>query len=213
MVALEGGMKTKSGEVYNDLPDRISDSLVLVAAGYAVPGFPYGPVLGWCAALLAALTAYVRMLGGAAGLPQSFIGPMAKQQRMALLTAACVLSIFETEFLPAGALLWICLIVVNAGGGVTVVGRTVKIGRWVESQWTGGTDGWGTWWPRARAGSPVPPSDGWIAHRSPASACTSPTTPAISTLSCYGRRCRMLYACRLVPWRPRTTGNPDYGAA
>jgi len=134
MVALEGGMKTKSGEVYNDLPDRISDSLVLVAAGYAIPGFPYGPVLGWCAALLAALTAYVRMLGGAAGLPQSFIGPMAKQQRMALLTAACVLSIFETEFLPAGALLWICLIVVNAGCVVTIVRRTVKIVRGLESQ-------------------------------------------------------------------------------
>jgi phosphatidylglycerophosphate synthase len=133
MVALEGGMKTKSGEVYNDLPDRISDSLILVAAGYAVPGFPYGPVLGWCAALLAVFTAYVRMLGGAAGLPQSFIGPMAKQQRMALMTGACILSIFETEFLPAGAVLWIALLVVNAGCVVTIVRRTAKIVRGLES--------------------------------------------------------------------------------
>jgi phosphatidylglycerophosphate synthase len=134
MVAVEGGMKTKSGEVYNDLPDRVADSLILVAAGYAVPGFPYGTALGWCAALLAVFTAYVRMLGGAAGLPQSFIGPMAKQQRMAVMTFACLLSIFETEFLPVGAVLWIALIIVNAGCVLTIVRRTAKIVRELESR-------------------------------------------------------------------------------
>jgi phosphatidylglycerophosphate synthase len=134
MVAVEGGLKTKSGEVFNDLPDRVADSLILVAAGYAVHGFPYGPTLGWCAALLAVSTAYVRMLGGAAGLPQSFMGPMAKQQRMALMTAACMLSVIETEFLPIGAVLWIALIVINAGCVVTIVRRTMKIVRELESR-------------------------------------------------------------------------------
>jgi phosphatidylglycerophosphate synthase len=134
MVAVEGGMKTKSGEVYNDLPDRIADPLILIAAGYAVQSLPYSIVLGWSAGLLAVFTAYVRMLGGAAGLKQSFIGPMAKQQRMAVVTAACVLSIFETEFLPSGAILWTALIVINLGCVVTIVRRTVRIVRELESR-------------------------------------------------------------------------------
>src|SRR4051794_39093503 len=36
MVAIEGGLRTPSGEIYNDLPDRISDALILIAMGYAV---------------------------------------------------------------------------------------------------------------------------------------------------------------------------------
>src|SRR5260370_23846239 len=96
MVGVEGGLQTKSGEVFNDLPDRIADALIFIGAGHAVHTLPYGMELGWIAALLAVFTAYVRMLGGAAGLAQSFAGPMAKQQRMALMTGACLLSIFET---------------------------------------------------------------------------------------------------------------------
>jgi phosphatidylglycerophosphate synthase len=138
MVAVEGGLKTKSGEVFNDMPDRIADSVLFVAAGYAIPGLPYGPILGWSAALLAVLTAYVRMLGGAAGLQQSFIGPMAKQQRMAVLTIACVASIFETSvsqlnFMRRGVVLWAALIVVNLGCVVTICRRTIRIVRELEA--------------------------------------------------------------------------------
>jgi len=137
MVAVEGGLKTKSGEVFNDVPDRIADPLLLVAAGYAIPGMPYGPALGWSAALLAVFTAYVRMLGGAAGVPQSFIGPMAKQQRMAVLTVACLASIFETAFqlgfMRRGAVLWAALIVVNLGCLITICRRTIRIVRELEA--------------------------------------------------------------------------------
>ncbi len=35
LVAVEGGLRTKTGEIYNELPDRISDALFLAAAGYA----------------------------------------------------------------------------------------------------------------------------------------------------------------------------------
>ena len=66
MVAVEGGMKTPSGEVYNDLPDRVADALILVGAGYGIAGGS-GPLLGWFAALLAVFTAYVRLLGGTRG--------------------------------------------------------------------------------------------------------------------------------------------------
>src|SRR3954454_12345998 len=63
MVAVEGKLGSKSGEIYNDLPDRIADPLILVAAGYATPY----PFLGWCAGLLAVFTAYTRLLGAATG--------------------------------------------------------------------------------------------------------------------------------------------------
>jgi phosphatidylglycerophosphate synthase len=134
MVAVEGGLKTKSGEVFNDLPDRVADSLIFISSGYAVQGLPYGLAFGWSAALLAVFTAYVRMLGGAAGLAQNFMGPMAKQQRMAILTGACVLSIFETKFLRPGTILWSALIIVNLGCLVTICCRTIRIVRELESR-------------------------------------------------------------------------------
>jgi phosphatidylglycerophosphate synthase len=134
MVAVEGGMQTKAGEVYNDLPDRIADALIFVAAGYAVRGLSCGVTLGWSAAVLAVFTAYVRMLGGAGGLKQSFIGPMAKPHRMATLTVACLLSMIEPRFLRLGSVLWTALIVINVGCVVTIVRRTVRIVREMETR-------------------------------------------------------------------------------
>ncbi len=87
MVAIEGGKKSKVGVLYNEVPDRVADSLFIVALGYAI-GTPW---LGWLAALAAAVTAYIRVLGGTFGLAQDFRGPMAKQHRMAVhdAWAAC----------------------------------------------------------------------------------------------------------------------------
>ena len=53
MVAVEGGLKTKSGEIYNELPDRLSDALALVGAGYAFPAQQWSHSLGWAGAVLA----------------------------------------------------------------------------------------------------------------------------------------------------------------
>src|SRR6185369_7700170 len=86
MVAIEGGRKSKVGALYNEVPDRVADTLFLVPLGYAA-GVAW---LGWAAALLAALTAYVRVFGGALGLVQDFSGVMAKQRRMAALTIGLV---------------------------------------------------------------------------------------------------------------------------
>ena len=134
MVAIEGGRKTKSGEIFNDLPDRIADPVVFICAGYAACQQRFGMELGFIAAALAIFTAYVRMLGGAAGLKQSFIGPMAKQQRMAVLTTACVLSIFETHFFAAGTVFWVALIVINVGCTVTIWRRTAHIAQELEAR-------------------------------------------------------------------------------
>src|SRR5687768_6993493 len=57
MLAVEGGLKTKTGDIFNELPDRIADVLILVGAGYALRDLPNGPVLGWLAAVLALTTA------------------------------------------------------------------------------------------------------------------------------------------------------------
>jgi phosphatidylglycerophosphate synthase len=94
MVAVEGGRKTRVGVLYNEVPDRVADSLFIVALGYAIAS----PWLGWLGALAAAVTAYVRLLGGTLGLAQDFRGPMAKQHRMAVMTLGCLLGVPEFYF-------------------------------------------------------------------------------------------------------------------
>jgi phosphatidylglycerophosphate synthase len=121
MVAVEGGLGTKTGGLYNEFPDRLSDALVLVGAGYAAG--PHGPVLGWLAALLAVLTAYVRALAGAAGVTQPFCGPMAKQHRMQTVAAAGLLAWAEAAAAGTGWVMPAALLLVAAGSAATVVRR------------------------------------------------------------------------------------------
>ena len=89
------GSRAPTGEIFNDLPDRVADVLILVGAGYAVRQLAHGATLGWAAAVAAVFTAYVRVLGGSLGLTQHFIGPMAKQHRMFTLTVAALLAAVE----------------------------------------------------------------------------------------------------------------------
>src|SRR5580698_5430739 len=86
MVAIEGGRRSATGALYNEIPDRIGDSLLIVALGYAAGN----PTLGWYGALAAAVTAYIRVLGGALGQAQDFRGPMAKPHRMEVATIGCL---------------------------------------------------------------------------------------------------------------------------
>lgn len=134
MVAVEGGRRTKSGEIFNELPDRFADWAVLLGAGFAAGAGPYGPMLGWAAALLAILTAYVRALGVQARASAHFEGPMAKQHRMAVMTVSAVVAAFLSAMgrdLPVPAL---GLAVVVVGSLVTVARRTVSIVRELESR-------------------------------------------------------------------------------
>jgi phosphatidylglycerophosphate synthase len=127
MVAIEGGRKTRYGEVLNDMPDRIADLMIFVAAGYSLTGFGWGRELGWVAAVLAVLTAYVRLLGGSTGAAQYFIGPMAKQHRMAVMTVACVASVVEPLLGWRGQIVAAALAIVILGSVVTLVRRTSRI--------------------------------------------------------------------------------------
>lgn len=89
MVALASGRASKVGELYNEVPDRISDAAVFIGAGFAWGG---NIALGYIATILAVFTAYVRAAGKIAGAPNEFCGPMAKQHRMLVITLICLYS-------------------------------------------------------------------------------------------------------------------------
>lgn len=123
MVAVEGGKKTANGAIFNEFPDRIADSLFLIALGYTTP-FAW---LGWLAALLAAFTAYIRVFGGSVGLAQRFQGPMAKQQRMAAITVGCLLAAIESYVNSSTYLLSVTLVLITLGTAYTCYVRTMAI--------------------------------------------------------------------------------------
>ena len=123
MVAVEGGKGTAAGELFNDIPDRIADPLILVAAGYATHVVPWAASLGWAAGLGALMTAYVRTLAASIGAPVDFRGPMAKQHRMALMTVACVLTAVEPLLWPRGWIFVVALVVIVLGCALTAARR------------------------------------------------------------------------------------------
>jgi len=133
LVAVEHAKATRSGEIYNDLPDRLSDMLILIMAGYsaAALGIRFAHELGWIAASLAVLTAYARVLGRSIGSGIYFIGPMAKQHRMALMTSGCILAALAAiAGLPAvipGWILGTALLVIAIGCVLTILRRLRRI--------------------------------------------------------------------------------------
>lgn len=129
MVAVEGGKSSAVGALYNEFPDRVADTLLLVPLGYAA-GLPW---LGWAAALLAALTAYVRVFGGALGLAQDFSGFMAKQRRMAALTLGLIAQAVEHVWWGGTTSLTITAAAIAAGSLHTCWSRTTVIARQLEA--------------------------------------------------------------------------------
>ncbi|MFO1418476.1 MAG: CDP-alcohol phosphatidyltransferase family protein [Methylotetracoccus sp.] len=134
MIAVEGGMTTKSGEIFNDSPDRFSDLFIFVGAGYGIHSVAWGSDLGWLAAVLAVLTAYVRVLGVSSGTKSYFSGPMAKQHRMAVLTVSALLAILERHVLGSDWVLVVALAVIAVGSLLTVVRRFRLVVNELESR-------------------------------------------------------------------------------
>ena len=129
MVAVEGGMGEADGPVWNELPDRISDALIFVGAGAGLAIADSGPqALGWLAAILALICAYVRELGtqltANMGHKPDFSGPLAKQQRMAVLGLGAFIGMFEGlwgwDFMAINIALWVVIV----GTTLTIVLRT-----------------------------------------------------------------------------------------
>lgn len=130
MVAVEGGKKSPSGELFNDIPDRIADPVILIAAGYAVNLVSWCDVLGWFAALLAVMTAYVRTLATSIGAPTNFAGPMAKQHRMAVITIACLLTTIE----HSGFFIFMALLIIIFGSLITIYRRIIAAYNFLEKK-------------------------------------------------------------------------------
>jgi phosphatidylglycerophosphate synthase len=121
MVAVEGRRGGPTGVLFNELPDRYEDAVLLAGFAYA------GGVLDWglVAGVLAVGTAYLRAVGSSLGLGQDFRGPMAKPQRMALLTAGAVVAFAER--LALGTLhspRWIIALAI--AGTVITCGRRIR---------------------------------------------------------------------------------------
>jgi phosphatidylglycerophosphate synthase len=127
MVAIARGVASPVGELYNEIPDRLSDSAVLIGLGIA--GGDWG--LGALAALTAMATAYVRAVGKAAGAASDFGGPMAKQQRMFVVTIAALwLALAPASLqrsLPPGEVLRAVLLLVIVLAGLTAGRRLCHI--------------------------------------------------------------------------------------
>jgi len=131
MVALASGRASKTGELYNEVPDRISDAAVFIGAGFAWGG---NVTLGYIATILAIFTAYVRAAGKIAGAPNEFCGPMAKQHRMLVITLICLYSAItprswqmitlnDSEI----GLMSLGLVIIIAGCAITVIRRVCRI--------------------------------------------------------------------------------------
>lgn len=121
MVAIEYNKKSLVGGLYNEVPDRISDTLIIFGLGLLVAEYKFGMDLAYFAIILSAFTAYIRTLGASLNCPHFFAGPMAKQHRMALITVSCVIGIW---YLP---IFYFALIIMNVGLLITCARRLHKI--------------------------------------------------------------------------------------
>ena len=128
MVAVEGRKGGPTGDLWNEAPDRVSDAAIFIGAGYAVTSVPS---LGFGAALMAVFVAYVRALGASVGAGQCFLGPQAKPQRMALMTAVCVLyAVAPAAWMSLGSE---HLTVIRLALAIVILGGTVTA--WRRFQW------------------------------------------------------------------------------
>jgi phosphatidylglycerophosphate synthase len=128
MVAVEGRKGGPTGDLWNEAPDRLSDAAILIGAGYAAGSHP---LYGWMAALVAVLVAYVRALGASVGVGQVFLGPMAKPQRMAVMTAVtAITAVWPTNvpwFSGIPSLIKLALLAIVVGGILTAWRRMQRI--------------------------------------------------------------------------------------
>ena len=139
LVAVEEGKSSATGALYNEAPDRAEDALLLIAAGYAAGV----PELGYGATILAFGTAYIRALGGALGFEQDFVGPMAKQHRMFVLTVAAILTFFwpssvVADFVLSGPVVMVAALwVIVVGGALTCATRLHRIANLMRAREAG----------------------------------------------------------------------------
>lgn len=127
LVAVEGGRSGALGNLYNEFPDRVEDVLLIGAAGVVAAGvdWPVAGHIGWIATVLALLVAHVRALAGGIGGGHPFHGPMAKPQRMFLLTVACLLGAGLNQWTPE--VMFVGLAMMSVGMVITIWRRLSSV--------------------------------------------------------------------------------------
>jgi phosphatidylglycerophosphate synthase len=134
MVAVAQQSASRIGELYNEVPDRISDSAVFIGLGYSAGG---DPALGYVAAIMSVFVAYVRATAKSVGAPNDFCGPMAKPQRMALATIlGAYFAIVPDAWRPFASEVLVVLAIVIVGGIVTVIRRLVRASNHLQNNIT-----------------------------------------------------------------------------
>lgn len=121
MVAIEHNKKSAVGGLYNEVPDRVSDTLIIFGVGLTVKQMHYGMDMAYLAIIIALATAYIRALGASLNCGHFFLGPMAKPHRMAFICAGCIIAIWYTP------VFYYVLIVMNIGLLITCYRRLAKI--------------------------------------------------------------------------------------
>ena len=131
MVAVQTNRASPVGELFNEVPDRVSDAAIFIGTGYAATSLPE---LGYLAACVALFVAYVRAEGKVAGAHQEFCGPMAKPQRMLILTLVALYCGLATrnwqptrDVYPQTGIMTVGLMIIILGGLVTAVRRLSRI--------------------------------------------------------------------------------------
>ena len=138
MVALASGKASKTGEIVNELPDRFSDVIIFVGAGYS--GF-CDPAGGYWSAIAALLVAYVGTLGQAVGVHREFSGIMSKPLRMvtlhvgAWLPRLCSGSTVISYIAGLTVLDWTFVVIVIGCVQTMVVRPDASCGRCERSEW------------------------------------------------------------------------------
>ena len=134
MVAVASGKASPLGELFNEVPDRVSDIAILIGAGCATGS---NATLGLLAALVAVLVAYVRAEGKVVGASQHYCGPMAKPERMLVIfLIALYCGLTPAHWQPAMqighqqfGLMSIGFAIIVAGGMITAVRRLKRIAK------------------------------------------------------------------------------------
>jgi phosphatidylglycerophosphate synthase len=130
LCSMIGGRMAKpaAGGLFVEVADRIADMIILMAAGYSndwvvkLAGIP----LGWVAAVLAMMTAFIRAQGAALTGTQTFAGPMARPHRMIVIALACLGALVEQWTSNDGKVehvMQAALAVIIVGSAITCVQR------------------------------------------------------------------------------------------
>lgn len=134
LMAVEGGLKSKTGDLYNEVPDRFGDIAIMLGAGVVIRPLPYGMTLAWVMVVVAILTAYVRLLGGSLGFAQDFTGPMAKQHRMFTLTLGTLVGAAELGVRGTAWALYVAVWLIVIGAAFTFARRLARVARQLEAR-------------------------------------------------------------------------------